>query len=215
MKSIAKLAVGLTSFVALSAQAYMQYDVTNTSRVNCSGSPHGLWTNNAIGGGSCSNYFSIDGTFTLYNDDADQSNWYATLDADATNPQGATADIDLTFGGFLDDLSGTSYVYKQEGGAPYSAADMDFFTSITGSIDVGTSTYTFNNMVGNHVFQYGLGANAKDPDEFGGSAWIMYNNTKSDHWDLNLTFTPVPEPGTLALFGLGALGLAASRRKAK
>ncbi len=210
MKIIYKSVILLVcSLIALSSHASVIYDVTNTSKVNCSGASHGLWTNNDISGGSCSNYFSIDGAFTLYNDDVNSANWYAILDATAVNPQNTSADINLTFSGFQD-AWGT---YKQEGGASYNPATMDFFTDVLGTIDISGTTYNIDSFVGSYVFQYGEGANAKDENEFGGSAWVQSTDMNSHHWDLNLTFTEVPEPSSLLLFGLGILGLAVTRKR--
>lgn len=213
-------------FASLSAQALEIYNVSNTSAVNCSGAPHGLWTNNDIGGGSCSNFFSIDATFTLYNDDADSNNWYAELLGTATNPQSVVANIDLTFSTWSDAIA-PGQTYKKEGGAAYDPATMDFFSDVEGSISIGADNYLFGNMVPTYTFQYGQGANAKDPNEFGGSAWIQALNMNgqpgpgalmaSHHWDLNLTFTPVtvPGPASIVVFSLGLLGFGVFRKKAK
>ncbi len=203
-----KLALILASLAMVSsAQALQVYNVTDTSVVNCSGASHGLWTNNDIGGGSCSNYFSIDATFTLFNDDADTANWYAELIGSATNPQSVSADINLTFSTWSDALT-SGQTYKKEGGAAYNPATMDFFADIEGIISIAGTDYLFGNMVPGYTFQYGLGANAKDPNEFGGSAWIQSPNMTSGHWDLNLTLTPVPIPAAIWLFGSALMGFA-------
>ncbi|TQV66709.1 PEP-CTERM sorting domain-containing protein [Exilibacterium tricleocarpae] len=206
--------------LSLSAQALVVYSVSDTSVVNCSGAPHGLWTNRDFGGGSCANYFSIDGTFTFYNDDADSDNWFATLAASAVNPQNRVASIDLMFTGFQDALADPSD-YKREGGAPYDPLTMDFFAGIDGTIDIDGVVYDIDNFVGDHTFQFGLGANAKHAGELGGSAWVQSCGDQVDngrcmtshHWDLNLKFAEVPEPNSLVLLGIGVLGLIGIRRR--
>ncbi len=217
MTSIFKpAALLICSFLSYSSHASIIYDVFDTSKTNCAGAAHGLWTNTDIAGGTCSNYFSIDGKFTLFNDDADSTNWYATLSSTATNPQNVTANIDLIFTGFEDSWAG----YKQETGAPYNPATMDFFSAVSGTIDILGTSYDIDSFVGPHAFQYGDGANAKDADKFGGSAWIQSPDITSHHWDLNLVFAAppgpsveIPEPSTLLLFGLAFLGLVSFRKR--
>lgn len=199
----------ISCLVTFSTQAAVVYGVTNTSVTGCSGAPHGLWTNSDFGGGSCSNNFSIDGTFTLHNDDADSANWYGILEATAANPQNISAAINLTFSGFQD----ASANYKQENGAPYNAATMDFFTAVLGEIDISGTTYAIDSFVGSYTFQYGEGANAKDKNEFGASAWIQSSDMSSHHWDLNLTLSEVPLPAGVWLFGSALIGLGVVKRR--
>lgn len=216
-KAITKTLFALAALIALPAQAVVVYDVSSTSVVNCSGAAHGLWTNGDIGGGSCSNFFDIqDGsTFTLFNDSGDSSDWTGQLVATAMNPQGVVADINLTFSNFAE----THDDYKQEGGIAYDpftdTPDIDFFLSVAGSIDINGTNYNIDSFVENFGFQYGLGANAKTSFEYGASAWIQSPDIRSHHWDLNLVFTPVPEPTTLALFGIGIIGVSLASRKRK
>tara|TARA_R110002110_G_scaffold119309_1_gene293712 strand:- start:16856 stop:17527 length:672 start_codon:yes stop_codon:yes gene_type:complete len=212
-KSVALLLFG---FISFSSHASIIFDVTNTLDVNCAGSPHGLWTNSDLVGGNCSNYFSMEGTFTLYNDDADNANWYAVLSSTAINPQNTNADVNLTFSGFQDSWS----PYKQEDGAPYNPSTMDFFTNILGTIDIAGTSYDFDSFVGDYVFQYGEGANAKDENEYGASAWIQSADISSHHWDINLTLTPslgdfvveVPEPSPLLLYTLAILSFVMAKK---
>lgn len=207
---------GVVLLTALPASANIIYKVSSTSVVNCGGAPHGLWTNGSIGGGSCSNYFDIDGLFNLDNTDANPDNWTAKLTGTAVNPQGKVAVIDIDLSDFVE-LGGD---YKKEGGVTYNGVtdtpDIDFFETIVGTIVIDGVNYVISNFM--HDFQFGPGANAKDPNEFGGAAWISNTDPTGaknahGHWDLNLTFSNVPAPAALGLFGLGLAGLGFAGRR--
>ena len=189
-------------------QADVVYNVFSTAQVNCSpDGDHGLWTNNTVSGGTCPNYFDIQSgsTLTVYNSDANTSNWTAVLDATALNNAGVLATINLTFSNYSDDH--TAFDVKNGGGASASQiASWEFFRDIAGTIALtGYSTYIINDLAGNTGLQIGMGANDKT-SAFGASAWIL-GNFPSSHWDINveLEVAAVPEPGMLLLLGLGLL----------
>lgn len=217
----ALVGAGMMAGVSATSQAATVYNVQSTSATNCSTggtpAPHGLWTGNQnFSGTSCGNYYDISGIFTVNDDDADTNNWTGSFSAFAINPAGTTADIQLTFSNFAETGN-----YKKENGASYNVGtdtpDIDFFQGISGTIEIDSTTYTVAGFAGGYSFQWGPGGNAKDAGEFGGSSWILMDGL-SGHWDLNLTFaapitnTEVPEPGLVAVFGIGLLGLGLARR---
>jgi hypothetical protein len=225
-KWVSGILVGAGMFAGLSAtaQATTVYSVQSTSVVNCGSASHGLWTGQQnYSGGSCGNYYDISGVYTVNDDDADTNNWTCSFNAFAINPQGTTANIALTFSNFAETAK-----YKTEGGVSYDqntdTPDIDFFQDVAGTIEIDSVTYTVDGFAGGYSFQWGQGGNAKDASEFGGSSWLLMSDgsgSLSGHWDLNLAFgapvttTEVPEPGVVALFGMGLLGLGLARRRGR
>ena len=216
-----KIAIAMTAFISLmgiqaGAQAAKVYNVSSTSVTNCGSAPHGLWTNNYYSG-ACGNYFDIqDGsTFTFNNDDANPANWTGSLNMTAQNPFGLVATMSFTLGGFAE-----TGAYKKEGGVAYDPVtdtpDIDFFTVLSGIIFIDGETFEVAPMAYN--FQFGTGANAKSPTEFGGSSWLKSVGEQDQfngHWDINLTFTEVPGPAAAGLIGLGLIGIGLARRRRK
>lgn len=219
------LATSLLAGAATMANAGVmaEYEITNFNGGN---GLHGLWTNGDKFGGD--NTFSISsGTFTVYDD------LTADFIALASNDYGYTAQIDLD----LSDFSEMS-TYKKESGkaaseivnGPAVAApdnqDIDFFNVLSGTISISNDNPLYNEVFNMEnccapVFQFGNGANAKNSVEFGASSWIGLDNGgpggpgKAGHWDLNVALVQVPEPGSIALLGMGLLGLGFARRNAK
>ena len=216
-KLVMGVAVAIAALgVGAGAQAATVYDVSSTSVTNCGSAPHGLWTNNYYSG-SCANYFDIQqgSTFTFNNDDANSANWTGSLDMTAINPFGLVATVNFTLSGFAE-----TGAYKKEGGVAYNSAtdtpDIDFFTLLSGTILIDGETFEVAPMAYN--FQFGTGANAKSPIEYGGSAWLKSVGEQDQfdgHWDVNLTFTEVPGPAAAGLVGLGLIGIGLARRRRK
>lgn len=230
-KWVAGMVVGAGVISGLSgmAQASQVYFVQSTSAVNCGSAPHGLWTGQQnFTNSTCGNYYDISGTFTLNNDDPSPASWSGSIVATAINPAGAIATVNIALSNFAETAQ-----YKTEGGVTYDqntdTPDIDFFQTISGTIaiDDGTSTTVYNvdGPAGGYSFQWGQGGNAKNANEFGGSAWLLMSeqngNALSGHWDLNLAFatpppsTEVSEPGMVAVFGIGLIGLGVIRRRTR
>ncbi len=200
-----------------------QYRVSSTSVINGQDkdgvdAPHGLWTAGDSYGSTeaGNNYYDIQGDmlFTQYD------NGTATLIGSAMNPYGTVASISLSYGSFLSAVANPAD-YKKEGGLAYDPAEHDFYDTVSGTIEFawGSNTETVNiaRYVGSYKFQLGLGANAKSTTEFGGSSWIQdadnASEMGSDHWDLNLQFSAVPEPTAFAVWSLMLAALVPFRRR--
>ena len=205
-------------FAAVPASAsVIEYDVTDFNAGSGGSCTHGLWTNTRNSG--CDRYFSFqDGSvFTV-----DTDTGTGTFTGTAINNIGEVATLDFSLGGFSDTLPAGN-AYKKDGGLSYDPARIDFFTSATGAITIGGTTYNLaaDPFAGNTLFQFGEGANAKT-SAFGGSAWLnLLNPNGADyidatHWDINFNLArrvDVPAPGMLVLFGLGALAVFGRRRR--
>ncbi|MEM9346854.1 MAG: PEP-CTERM sorting domain-containing protein [Planctomycetota bacterium] len=61
------------------------------------------------------------------------------------------------------------------------------------------------------AFQVGIGADMKDPDTLGASAWVLHQDAQYSG-DINVGLTLVPEPTSLA-YGLAVLGALGLRRR--
>lgn len=176
-----------------------QYKVGN---YNFGNAAHGLYTF----GDYKPQAFTIDALFTVFENNGDIT---ATLDGTLTNVN-HSGTINLDFDDWRDNFN-----YKVEGGANNGGINADYFVDISGTINIDANQFSISNCVQcGYAFQYGLGANAKNPNEDGASAWIQHaGQTGTRHWDLNLGFTAVPEPGVLLLMSLGLIGLGLSKRK--
>lgn len=173
---------------------------------------HGLWTANDYR----DNTFEVqDGAFfTIFDNDGEVS---AQLSGTATNNK-KLAQIDLLFSDFKE-----TYAYKREDGYNWnpsrdSVNDIDFFARMEGEIVIDGDIFHIDFCAAcGYGFQFGMGANAKNANEMGGSAWVANQyQTGTQHWALNLSLSEVdvPEPSTLAILAVGIAGLVASRRTA-
>ncbi len=181
------------------AEIIAKYQVGN---YNFGNAAHGLYTF----GDYSPQTFTIDALFTVFDNNGHIT---ATLDGTLTNPN-HSGTINLDFDDWRD-----NYNYKVEGGANNGGINADFFVDISGIINIDNTQFTITNCSQcGYAFQYGLGANAKNPNELGASAWVQHaGQSGTQHWDLNLGFTAVPEPGILMLMSLGLIGFALTRRK--
>lgn len=179
------------------------------------GGGHGLWTNRLDSGANRFYSFQPGALFTI-----DTTAGTGTFVGTAINPVSEIATINLSLGGFLETTDGTAFQYKREGGAAYNpltdTPDIDFFSTMTGTMTIDGTAYAIDNppFVGNHLFQYGTGANAKRANDFGGSSWVQLDGVPH-HVDLNFNLTAVPEPATWAMMilGFGMVGGALRTRR--
>ncbi len=198
-KIIISALIAYFSLSTAQAGIVAQYKVSN---YNFGNAAHGLYTFGAYKPQT----FTIDALFTVFENNGHIT---ATLDGSLTNAN-HSGTINLDFDDWRDNFN-----YKVEGGANNGGVNADYFVDISGTINIDANQFSISNCVQcGYAFQYGLGANAKNPNEFGASAWIQHaGQTGTQHWDLNLGFTAVPEPGVLLLMSLGLIGLGLSKRK--
>ncbi len=206
-KLIISVLIAYISICTAQAGIVSQYKVSN---YNSGAADHGLYTF----GDYKPQAFTIDALFTVFDTNGDIT---ATLDGTLSNVN-HNGTINLDFDDWRD-----NFAYKVEGGANNGGINADYFVDISGTIGIGTDVYQISNCVAcGYAFQYGLGANAKNPNEVGASAWIQHaGQTGTQHWDLNLGFegplppTEVSEPGILILISLGLIGFVLNKRKSQ
>ncbi len=220
IKNLKMSALALAASGMMTTTASAEVLIFNASNYTSGNNKHGLWTNNTNVGSDRFYAFQNDAIFTV-----DTIAGTATLTGTAINGSNNVADINLSFGGFLETTLGSAFTYKKEGGLAYDpltdTQDVDFFTTATGSIAIDGYSYMLqaDPFAGNHAFQYGVGANAKN-GAFGASSWLLVEGEGGErprHWDINVNLAAVPEPATWAfmIFGFGAVGGALRRKKSR
>ncbi|MEO0870642.1 MAG: PEPxxWA-CTERM sorting domain-containing protein [Pseudomonadota bacterium] len=205
-KLFAVITAAWLSLMLAASPASAATEIFEATNFNGGSGKHGLWTNTTFDKNAFT--FQNDVIFTV-----DRANKVGSLTGTAINKDGLLAEIDISLSGFLDKLVGTGFKYKEEQGVPYSPAsddpDLDFFSKAVGSITINGTVFNLSSDPFRHntVFQFGKGANAKNPNEHGASAWINIDG-QSKHWDFNFAMSPVPEPATwlMMILGLALVG---------
>lgn len=211
-------------FAAQANADLITYNVSNAQwQGKCQSFGQGLATGQFNPGGSkCGDRYDVgDDNFFEVDVQDDPKDTTGRLFGTAVNRDGLIASYDIELSGFLE----RSEEYKQFNGAEYDVLtdtnDVDFFESMTGIITITDPTSgiaTEFEIIGytGGLFQYGLGANAKDAELFGASSWFDVMNVDTHEifkWDFNLVLTlggdgrppnVVPEPSVLAMLGIGA-----------
>ncbi len=207
--AIAVVALGY-SFSAVAISIANVWTISSTSEINCGASPHGLWTNSLNAGASaCNDYFNFDAGSTL----TENGDGTAVINATATNPDGITADIDISFGAYT-----TVHADVKTAGGPQLTSWYYYETITSGNIAILGVDYDITLHNPNLVLQIGFGANDKT-GAFGASVWmdaddgLATGGYTGGHWDLNMDLAAVPVPAAAWLFGSGLIGLVGVARR--
>lgn len=200
------------------------------------GGGHAVWLPGYIGGlaGTPTFVFDTVGTFTEFADGT------ATLTGMIHAQGNPLKGFHLTAAFGKGDIPGTMTPFNpgpkkelkdiaySENGGPVNTNDWDYYYIVEQVTLIGKDDFTGLSVEIDHKpdnyamgFQVGVGANGKNVNN-GASGWFYYNTIAATgtpfdetkgHGDFNIDLEPVPEPGTLALFGAAALGAFVWRRR--
>ena len=136
-KLLAVFATAAITFFSNSALAGVTtYEVSSTGKINCTGSPHGFWSNSMRPGGSCGAYYDYQPGSTLT---VDTDAGTAVLQATAINPHGYKVTIDFTWTNLTDAAGWTGVVKNGGGGDP---STWQYFGTGAGTRPAWTSACT-------------------------------------------------------------------------